>query len=762
MCDPPTFSTPRSNSRPGGLLPPWTLVSTLALLLVLALPSFAEAAVEGRVTSVSGLPVEGARVEVLAVDGTPLGRTATDARGGFAFPDAEPPVQLLVLHPRFREQAVAVAAGKGSSGGPAGRGSLVIELTPRQEVYEEIVVSADRAGDAFTPVTLTSTAVTPGESVEPPSTLLEVVDGVPGVAENGQGGLFQVLSIRGISRHRILTLVSGMQITSERRAGVSASFVDPTLMGTVDLLRGPASSYYGSGALGGVVQVFPETFETLSVKAGYDSAGDETWQAVGWGREGWSVGLARRRAGNAEAPDGTELNSRYEQVSATVRKTWKTRSERTASGERTVELLLIPTWGRDLGKANTDFPERTTDYPEENHLLVKTTVEDENWRLYAWAHPHDLETDTRRIEPGRGDAEARLLSRDTVFNETLDFGANFQRQLTLSPRLAGRFGVDYFGRRDVDALEVETVPGEQAVRRQTLSGGEQDEAAAYGSLRRRVGPASVEAGGRFTWQRQENVDSGSLDHTAWSGFAGAVVPLGRGFELAANVGTGLRFPNLSERFFTGTTGRGEIVANQDLDPERSLNTDLRLRWFGERVFVEVDAFVNRIDDYIERIEIEEDVLTFVNLTSGTLEGLETEGFFEVDGRHRLLWGGHLIDGEDDDGNPLSDVSADRFYVGFRRQAEKAATGSGSALSPRRWSWETRIEQRDAIDDPGSGEKRIPGVTLVSASVGAEVRPGLEIRLSAANLLDEEYFNSADDKVPLAPGRSVGLAFEWRP
>jgi outer membrane receptor protein involved in Fe transport len=727
-------------------LPPWGAARLCALCL-LSLSSVAEAAVEGRVTASAGVPVEGARVELHALDGTPLAHTATDARGVFAFPDAEPPVQIVVAHPRFREIEVSVTADRVA----AGERALEVELTPKQEVYEEIVVSADRAGDAFSPATLTSTAVTPEESVGPPSTLLEVVEGVPGVAENGQGGVFQVLSIRGISRHRILTLVSGMQITSERRAGVSASFVDPLLMGTVDLLRGPASSYYGSGALGGVVQVFPEEFERLSVQAGYDSSGDETWQAVGWGRDGWSLGVARRRAGNAEAPDGTEINSHFEQVSATVRRTWR------AGDERTVELLLIPTRGRDLGKANTDFPSRTTHYPEENHLLVKATVEDEDWRFYAWAHPHDLETDTRRV-----DVEGATLSRDTVFNETFDFGANFQRQLTLAPRLAARLGVDYFGRRGVDALEVERVPGEETVRRSTLSGGEQDEAAAYGSIRRRFGRASVETGGRWTWQRQENLGTASFGNTAWSGFAGAVVPLGSGFELAANVGTGLRFPNLSERFFTGTTGRGEILANRNLEPERSLNTDLRLRWFGERVFVETDAFVNRIDDYIERIEIEEDVLTFVNLTSGRLKGLEMEGFYEVDRRHRLLWGGHLIEGEDSDGNPLADVPANRLFVGFRRGVESSGPGAGRSLSPRRWSWETRVERRDDVDDPGSGEKRIPAVTLVSARIGIEVCPGLEIILSAANLLDEEYFNSADDKVPLAPGRSVGVAFEWRP
>jgi len=713
----------------------------------------ATAEVDGRVTASSGLPVEGARVELHDTAGKTLETTTTDARGKFSFSDAEPPVQLRILHPRFRELVVPVAP---TGQAPPPGETLEIVLTPKREVYEEIVVSADRAGDAYSPVTITSTSVTPEELVRPPSTLLDVVEGVPGVAENGQGGIFQVFSIRGISRHRILTLVDGMQITSERRAGVSASFVDPQLMGTVDLLRGPASSYYGSGALGGVVQVFPRDFRDWSVHAGYDSAGDETYQAVGWGEGGWSLGVARRQRNNPEAPDGTEIFSQFEQVSATVQRTWD------VGEERSLELLLIPTWGRDIGKANTDFPERTTEYPEENHLLLKLTWRDEDWKLFAWVHPHDLETDTVRVDDGR------LVSRDRVLNEAFDFGASFQRHAVLGSRLAARFGIDYFGRRGVDAEELELVPGEPTVRSRTLSGGQQDEAAAYGSLRRRVGRASLEVGSRLTWQRQENAGQGSLDHSAWSGFAGAVIPLGRGFEVAGNVGTGLRFPNLSERFFTGTTGRGEIVSNENLDPERSLNSDLRLRWFGNRVFVEVDAFVNRIDDYIERIEIEEGVLTFVNLTSGRLEGLETEGFFEIDGRHQLLWGGHLIDGEADDGSPLADVPADRFFVGFRRASQGvsgapgASGGAGTWLAPGRWSWEARVERRADLDDPGSGERAIAGATLVSASVGVQVRPGLEVTLNGANLLDEEYFNSADDKVTLSPGRSVGLAFAWRP
>lgn len=697
---------------------------------ILALTGSGAYALEGMVQTTSGVPVEQARVQVFGVEDDVLQATVYTGPDGRFQADVAPPALVVVQHARFETLAVPVEADDAG----------VLTLQPKQTVYEEISVTATRGGDAFQPASITSTVVEPEEAVQPPATLLEVVDEVPGVAENGQAGIFQVFSIRGISRQRILTLISGMQVTSERRAGVSASFVDPLLMGSVDLLRGPASSYYGSGALGGVVQVFPETYPAWTYRGGYEVPADETYHRLGWGsvERGWSVGLAHRRAENTEAADGTEINSHFEQTSATLRKSW-------ADGQGVdFELLAIPTVGRDLGKANTEFPERTTNYPEENHLLVKLTATSGpgSWRAYGYAHPHDLETETVRLD-GR---------RDNVFNETFDFGGNFQLEDVLGEIGTVRFGVDWFGRRGVDAVEEERRPGAELVRLQTLDGALQDEGAAYGSLRHHFGRATLEAGGRFTWIRQQNDDGPTFDDSAWTGFAGAVIPLGGGFELSANVGTGFRFPNLSERFFTGTTGRGEIVGNPNLDAEQSFNTDLRLAWFGRRLFLETDVFRNEIDDYVERIELSEDVLTFVNLTSGTLEGFEFEGFFEMRPGRRLSWGGHTIEGEDDTGRPLADVPPDRIFLALRK-------------SPGRddpWSWGTRLERRADKQDAGSGEAPIPSATLLSATVGYELRPGLTLSLSGGNLLDEEYVSSADEQAPPAEGRSVGIAVEWRP
>ncbi len=678
--------------------------------------------IRGVVRSLSGPAVEHARVTAAAEDH----HVFTDSQGRFALECAIPCV-LLVEHPRFTEQLVDVRQSP--------EGKITVELEAKQAFYEEVMVTASRgAGDAHAPVSIASTVVHVDQKAGAPTTLLEVVEGSPGVAENGQGGLFQVFSIRGVSRQRVMSLVAGMQIVGERRAGVSTSFVDPLLMDGVEVLRGPASTYYGSGALGGIVQVFPRRFDGWRVAAGYSSFADETHQTVGWGDGDWSFGFAHRTRDDDTAADGTPVNERFTQYSATLARHWR-------GPGRTYELLAVPTLGRDIGKSSTDYPDRRiTTYPQETHLLLKFGVaSDEGWRAYAYAHPNNLRTEALRIGG----------SLSVVRNEAADLGANFQRELTLSDSVSGRFGVDYFGRRGVTAREREESLASGAVFDSRTLDGEQDEAAAYGALAWNWGSATLQAGSRFTWHSQDNAGADQRDDTAWTGFLGLVHPLGGGVELTANFGTGLRFASLSERFFSGTTGRGTVIGNPDLEPEKSRNADLGLRWYGKKVFLAGQVFRTEIDDYIERIDLSDDLQTFVNLTSGTLEGFELEGFFKVDDHWRINWSGHLLDGENDAGRPLADVPSDRVQL-------------GASYAGGRWNGRVVYQYRASKDDPGSGEKAIPEASLVSLALEYELRDGLKLSLSGKNLLDEVYFSSADRRSPVAAGRSVGVGMLWEP
>jgi len=592
-----------------------------------------------------------------------------------------------------------------------------------------IAVKAELREAASGPTGASSTVIDPDETDGVASTVTDVVATSPGVSQNGQGGHFQVFSIRGVSRHRVMNLVSGMRINSERRAGASVSFIDPLLLGTVEVQRGPSTTFQGSGALGGVVQVLPRIHDGWSVQTGCDSSGDENYQVVGYGVDGWSVGFARRDAGDAEAADGTLLNSHFTQYSATVTRSW-------SSGPRRYELLFLPTLAEDIGKANTDFPMRTTEYPLERHQMLKLSIDsDDGWQLDGWLHPHDLETEV--VEQG--------VSRNRVFNDSLDYGVRWERRATLTDVASLRWGLQGAGRSGVDAEEVTDdlagPPMSQSVK--TLDGGREIETGAFAAVHWRRDRTDYEVGGRISRQDQKNAGFSGEDESALNGFAGVTRRLGERTELRGSLSSGLRFPNLSERFFTGTTGAGQIVGNPDLDPERSLSGEVSARLLARRSLVHLALFRNEIDDYIERVDVGGDVLTFVNLTSGTLQGAELQAVILPSERWRITLGGHLLRGRDEDGSPLADVPPHRLQAGLRHRRGL-------------WTLETRLVHRGAKTDPGSAEKRIPSVDLWSAAVERAFSRAWSLSVTASNLLDEEYFRSADRKAPLAPERSFGI------
>jgi len=387
-------------------------------LLLAFSPVAAWSAIEGAVSTAAGTAIEHVQIEVEG-DGKAVftGRT-----GEFRVKDIEPPATLFFSHPRFETLVLEVD--------PAAVQPLAVTMVAKQEVYEEIAVTAAPGEDNFSPVSVATSIIDPEELPAPPSTLTDMVVEVPAVSQNGQGGIFQTYSIRGVSRQRVMTLVSGMRIVGDRRAGVSASFLDPRLMRSVDVLRGPSSTFYGSGALGGVIQVFPRRFEGWAGEGGYKSQGDENYLLGGWGDGKWSLGVARRDAGQSKAPSGEILNTGFTQTSGTLERRW-------TAGKLQYEVLGVASRGLDIGKSNTDYPERLTLYPQEEHYLARFAVRhDSGWKLEAWTHPNSLETHV---------SEEDELSR--VDNEALDFGFNWQQQVKVAGAVATRLGVDFFGRK---------------------------------------------------------------------------------------------------------------------------------------------------------------------------------------------------------------------------------------------------------------------------------------------------------------------------
>jgi len=122
-----------------------------------------------------------------------------------------------------------------------------------------------------------------------PSTVSDLLRDVPGVEfSGGPRRTGETPSIRGRGGENVLVLIDGA-----RQTFISAHdgrfFIEPELIGTAEVLRGPASSLYGTGAVGGVL-----AFETVDasdllkadqgagvrLRAGYQDVNEETSAAV--------------------------------------------------------------------------------------------------------------------------------------------------------------------------------------------------------------------------------------------------------------------------------------------------------------------------------------------------------------------------------------------------------------------------------------------------------------------------------------------------
>lgn len=117
-----------------------------------------------------------------------------------------------------------------------------------------------------------------------PSTIADVFDAVPGASiGGGPRRTGQTPEVRGLSGEGVLVLFDGAR-QSFLSGHDGRFFVDPDLVRAVEVVRGPTSALYGSGALGGVIAVrtitaddFLDEGERTGVKAGagYQSVNDE-------------------------------------------------------------------------------------------------------------------------------------------------------------------------------------------------------------------------------------------------------------------------------------------------------------------------------------------------------------------------------------------------------------------------------------------------------------------------------------------------------
>lgn len=597
-----------------------------------------------------------------------------------------------------------------------------------EPVTTGVVTVTARGTAADFPSALATDVVFWQDAAGSPSDFQDLITRAPGIGATGQNGIFETFSIRGSGANGILVLAGGMPLSAQRRAGIPVSFVEPSLLGEINITRGPATVHFGPGALGGAISIEPRWFESATLAAGYADSGNESQIMGGIGNGNFSIGAARHRAGDSQAANGTPLNTSFERESASLQ-------VRKAVGEFEFDALLLPSRTTDIGKSNSRFPVRDTTYPEDEHTLGRLRLR----------HGNGFEINLRGHDQSLLTFNQRPNSPDTfAFIESLDIGAAVQQTFTIGD-FTHNVGLDFEGRRNVDGFDAR---GTLANRTFSLRDASEDTLSLFGITDWRVSDQlSFEVGARFSTIEQEQLGADEDDSDgAFS--AGAIWKPSPDQRVTLSLSSGYRFPTLEERFFTGVTPQGQIVGNPDLGSERSLGIDLGYAWRIGSWDSQVHLWRTEVDDLIQLFAIAQGINGYTNIGEARLHGIDASLGWSPVPDFSLRAIGTLVRSRDEltgdplYGSPPPTATLEARY-GF-------ASFSAGAFYTHRWK----------MDRPGFEEVNRDAVDILDASLTWHFTPDWDAELFARNAFNEDYYATADDLSTFGQERSIGINLRY--
>lgn len=703
----------------------------------------------GQIVDREGRPVKGAEVFVL---GRP-GGTVTDDLGAFAWqPDPVPPFELLVVLPGgIPMQPLLV---------PRLEGPAVAVLTVSPSLSESVTVSGAAPGIAVSPAAGTSTTGADDIAARQPSSLTQVLENVAGVRRASEGQA-SVPAVRGLARGRTLILIDGARVSSERRIGPGAATLDPGMIDSVDVARGPGAVMYGSDAIGGVISVRTRRVapgapwllrSSFTLGAGYPERRLSAEVSKGLPRGGLLVAAHIRGADDWRSSRGPVLNSGY--------------SDRGFVARAQHELgpgVLTASWQGDFGR-DLERPRDNSDvvrfyYPSDDAQRFTLGFEAEGLGavdrlgvLAFWGRSTVITDQDRAATSSR----PRSVERAEVRADDFQIRILAERILGRA-RLSG--GVEVQGRAGLEALDVAIAyarDGRITTYDESVAVADATKVATgvFASIDAAIGgPLSIAGGLRGDWVRSSTAGgyfgARQAANGAVAGFVATTASAG-GFQATLQVARGFREPTLSDRYFRGPSGRGFITGNPDLSPETSAQLDLALRYTRPGLRLAAFYYHYRIDDLIERFEDGSGDFFFRNRGRARLRGFELEGHASLGHGYSLEFASGLANGRAlDDDSALDDVAPVTFSAQLRK------------LVGERGSIQLRASAVADDEHPGPSERRVSGHVLFEASGGYRPLAGVELRLILRNLLDRAYFASEDPRAVLAPGRSLSLVAALR-
>jgi len=603
-------------------------------------------------------------------------------------------------------------------------------------------------------------------------TIGETLAREPGISSTYFGPGASRPIIRGLGASRVRILESGM--SSMDVADLSpdhAVSIEPLAATQIEVLKGPATLFYGSGASGGVVNVvtnriastLPEKV-TGAVDSRFDYATSEqsgafTIDAPFADMFNLHLDGSVRATDDYDIPGFGNIDPEPGDEDGTLN------FSSTETNNLTGGLSYIGGWGY-LGF-------------DAGHLASNYDIPGEGARIDLRQLRYDVKGEiTRRFLPGIVRIKVQVGHTDYEHQElepsgevgTTFLNDEFEGRLEMlhDPIGIGSGAVGLqIQHRDFEAV------GEEALTPPLTS----DSAGLFVYEHADIGDWHVEMGGRVEHQKLRTSDGSApgVEHLVYSLSGGAIWSFAPGYGAGVSLTRAERAPSLEELYNNGpheataSFERGDI----DLTEETSNNVDLSFRRLEGNWTWTVNLFANYIEDYIYETEVDQDgdgvadlvdeeghlvpagtdeALLLVDFVQGdaVFYGAETEttfglwkgSFGELDGRLSA----DLVRATLTDGDDLPRIPPFRL---------------GAGLDYRYDRWLANVDLLHVFDQENTAalETETDGYTLLEAGVSYThaTRPAdYTLSLRGTNLLDEEarLHTSYLKNVSPLPGRSV--------
>jgi vitamin B12 transporter len=595
---------------------------------------------------------------------------------------------------------------------------------------EDIVVTASRSPEPLADVVGDVTVIGPRQLQAAHSeSLAQIISQTPGVQFTTNGGpqTNTGLFIRGTGSTQSLILIDGMRINGSTFGGALLQTIDPATIERIEILRGAASSLYGSDAIGGVVNII--------TKKGDQHRPLSAWANIGFGSHntaksslglsgashGWDYSLSTSAASSQgfnatrRLTEDNHSNFLYEpdkdgyrshSVSGTLGYQW-------ATGHH-IGLTAYDGYTRGDYDAGASLPGAEALYRQQAYRLTSTDRITDWWQSkLSFGFTKDS-YDDRAYQ-----STANSLKRTYDWTHTFTPIEDQQISLLLE--------------RQEERIQSSN---------QYTADARDDNAAALiykGRFDKLHTQASVRSD-NYTGYGNQTTGSLGLDFDltdAWQvGVAG---------------NTAFRVPTFNDLYwpFEDFGPFGSFSGNPNLKPEKSRNAEAHVRYQTDATRVTLTVYQNRINDLIVPSVCDAAFnCTTLNVNSATLRGVTLAG------SHRF--GNTTVGGSVDFLDPRND---------------EPATGQDSQLPQRaRQVFHLNAEQRiqalklgaeyqytgNRID--ASTQARLGGYSLVNLTAAYDLTKTLGVQVRWNNVFDKDYvlvdgYNT--------PGSNVFVNLSWK-